>query len=110
MIILIHLGMHTGQTRPGLIHKTNQNLTAIVFSAGICGWVGTFVGAWYLQCVGTWGLVGISQWIETWVGAGIGAWVQAAYLCWICGHCISDVLELGASLGFSDGLELGSEQ
>ena len=41
--------MHSGQTRPGLVHKTIQNITTILLSGEICGWSGTWVGAWYLQ-------------------------------------------------------------
>jgi hypothetical protein len=85
--------MHSGQTRPGLGHKTNDYITAIDFSAGIHVWIGTWVGAWYLQWVRMDWNFGRSK------GWNLGSrWV------------ISNGLELGVSLGFPDGLELGSEQ
>ena len=82
--------MHSGQTRPGLVHKAIQNITTILLSGKIRGWSGTWDGAWYLQYRLELRDNGLEQGLE--LGSRL---------------VISNRLELGVLLGFPISLVFG---
>ncbi len=100
--------MHTGQTRPGLVLKSIQNITTILLSGEIRGWSGTWAGAWYLQYrLELWDH-GLEQGLDLGFRLVISkknwnlGFCWDSPLVWYLGLCWSRDWILGSKLGISD--------